>query len=66
MKEGSSTMRGHLFGFGIEEEEAKLLVICCFLIFVGVVSINVLNKLQYLVALEGRIPKGVDGYISKG
>jgi len=28
---------------------------------VGVVCISVLNKLQDLVALEGRMPEGVDG-----
>jgi hypothetical protein len=65
MKEGGSTMRGHFFGFGAEEIEAKFLVICCSFIFVGVVCISVLDRLQYLVALKGRMPECVDGCISK-
>jgi len=41
-------------------------VICWFFIFVGVVCINVLDRLQYLVALEGKMLKGVDGYTFEG
>jgi hypothetical protein len=60
MKEGGSA-RGSSFRFWAEEEEIKFLVICDSFIFVGVVCISVLNKLQDLVALEGRMPEGVDG-----
>ncbi len=57
----------HVFGFGTKEKENKFLVICCCcFFFVGVVCINVLDKLQYLVALEGRMLKGVDGYTFEG
>jgi hypothetical protein len=66
MKEVGFTRRGHLFGFGAKEEEAKFFVICCFFIFVGVVCISVLDKLQYLVALEGKMLECVDGCIFKG
>jgi hypothetical protein len=45
MKEVSFTRKGHLFGFGAKEKEAKFFVICCFFIFVGVVCINVLDKI---------------------
>jgi hypothetical protein len=41
-------------------------ICCCCFFFVGVVCINVLDKLQYLVALEGRMLKGVDGYTFEG
>jgi hypothetical protein len=52
---------------GAQEEEAKVLVIFYFFCFVmGDVCISVLNRLQYLVALEGRMPKGVDGCIFEG
>jgi len=62
-----ATLQGEAcFGFGTKEEEIKFLVICCFFIFVGVVCINVLDRLQYLLALEGRMLKGVDGYTFEG
>jgi len=45
MKEGGFTRRGHLFGLGAEEEEAKFIVICCSFIFVVVVCVIVLDRL---------------------
>jgi hypothetical protein len=55
----SDCARRHLFGFGVEEEENKFLMIYYFLFSMRIVCISVLNKLQCLVALEGRMPQGV-------
>jgi hypothetical protein len=50
------------------EQRKKKLSFLWFVVFffVGVVCINVLDRLQYLVALEGRMLKGVDGYTFEG
>jgi len=54
---------------GLEQKKKKIsflwFVVVVFF-FVGVVCINVLDKLQYLVALEGRMLKGVDGCTFEG
>jgi hypothetical protein len=67
MKEGGST-RGASF-WVLSKRKKKLSFLCfsdwfCFV--VGDMCISVLNRLQYLVALEGRMLKGVNGFISKG
>jgi len=54
---------------GLEQKKKKIsflwFVVVVFFV-VGVVCINVLDKLQYLVALEGRMLKGVDGCTFEG
>ncbi len=65
MKEGN--LQGEtFFGIGTKEKEFKFLVICCSFIFVGVVCISVVDRLQYMVAREKIMPKGVNGYIYEG
>ncbi len=63
LKDGSIKRKEVSLGFE-DEEKAK---------FFNDSSINVemcgfvcLDRLQYLVALEGKMPQGVDGCISKG
>jgi hypothetical protein len=58
--------KGIFLGFEQKEEKTKFLVFFLFGFVVKNVSISVLNRLQYLVALEGRMHEGVNGYISKG
>jgi hypothetical protein len=55
----------HLFGFGSRGRKSQVSYDFIFIFVVGDVCISVLDRLQYLVALEGRIPKGVNGYISE-
>jgi hypothetical protein len=67
MKEGSSTKGA---SFWVLSKKKKKLSFLCFSIWfyfvVGDVCNNVLDILQYLVALEGRMPEGVDVCISEG
>jgi hypothetical protein len=54
-------------GFEQKEEEVKFLLFFCLVLFVvGDVCNSVLDTLQYLVGLEGRMLEGVDGCISEG
>ncbi len=65
MKEGNFARRSMFLSL---EQRKKKLSFLWFVVFffVGVVCINVLDRLQYLVALEGRMLKGVDGYTFEG
>jgi hypothetical protein len=67
MKEGGSTKEVSFLCLGAQQEKSKVLVIFFFFFLLWeMCALVFLSKLQYLVALEGRMPKGVHDCIFEG